>query len=141
MKPSEKQANSNNNSEDDDNDNSGGTSSARTTCLPYTEGRPDLPTYLARFSRPLSSHSTGTVSSDTTYSSTATVDDDDDDDVEGFEPSSGERTGGIVGGRKGPLGTSMGGLVFVCGPPGLVDAARGSAKDAGMDFRSEIFEL
>lgn len=137
MKPSKKQPNSNNNSEDDDNGNGGGNSSARTICLPYAEGRPDLPTYLARFSRTLSSHSTTTTAScDTTHSSTTAA-----ADVEGFEPSSGEITGEIVGGRKGPLGTPMGGLVFACGPPGLVETARGSAEDAGMDFRSEVFEL
>lgn len=106
-------------------------SSRRRTCLPYTEGRPDLSMYLARFSQPLSS-------------SSETAGGGGDRKASGQDVGPGARgavgVAAAVGGKERSSGR-MEGLVFACGPSALMEAAREAAGDASMDFRREMFQI
>ncbi|CAM9633547.1 unnamed protein product, partial [Laminaria digitata] len=88
-----------------------------TTFLPFTRGRPDIPSYLTRFGRPSNvpgAHQQQHHQHPHHYHSQQ-------QQRQQLQP-------GVA-------------LVYACGPPGLLRQASKAAGEAGVGFHSEAFEL
>lgn len=132
----------------------GSASRSARTCLPYTQGRPDIPGYLARFARTDGSHAASAFASapgangfrassaDSSCGEDnrcgSSIGDPAPRGIEGVDRNEHVRQGGRGNHDGKKRGRAM---VFACGPSQLIEEAFRAALAAGMEFHSEAFEL